>query len=236
MNNVCSISRPYLCSWKATRRPNESRPFYPKLVSDTCPIETARTSIRTSKHQTHPRLPANLLPVRASKVGSPDDLLSETKTSSKHDFAWGMDKPLDNASPEQQAIVDSISTRSTNVYVNAVAGSGKTTALLHVAKALPQRMMLVRDPIVRSPKISPGYTLSNFEGAAVEATCVLICGLCDSRLLLQSYNPSIPCIHSLIDLHSCTILLLIAMSQPSGADIQQKTEGRDSRRYQAAWA
>eukprot|EP00976_Prorocentrum_cordatum_P010399 207805-Prorocentrum_minimum.AAC.4 len=86
--------------------------------------------------------------LRAPAVGSigstdDDDLLDDAKQSML-DFAWGMDKPLKDASPEQRAIVEAIGTGTTNVYVNAVAGSGKTTTLLHVAKALPARRMLVR--------------------------------------------------------------------------------------------
>jgi superfamily I DNA/RNA helicase len=59
-------------------------------------------------------------------------------------FDWGpSDKSLKDPSSEQQAVVDAIATGTTNVCVNAVAGSGKTTTLLHVAKALPERCMLV---------------------------------------------------------------------------------------------
>jgi superfamily II DNA or RNA helicase len=49
--------------------------------------------------------------------------------------------PLPQPSPEQELVIKAIK-QGRNARVNAVAGSGKTTTILQVAKAFPERKIL----------------------------------------------------------------------------------------------
>eukprot|EP00854_Cymbomonas_tetramitiformis_P000568 gene568-968_t len=87
------------------------------------------------------------LPTSATLADAEEDAASTASSqapSSKEGADGGLhvDVDLKPASQEQAAIVAAF-VSGANVIVNAVAGSGKTTTILHVAKALPHRRILV---------------------------------------------------------------------------------------------
>lgn len=82
---------------------------------------------------------------------------------------------LNAASEEQQLIIDVASTRSTNIIVDAVAGSGKTTLIMHIAKANPDMNILVitynKDLKAESRERAKSLGLGNVEIHTYHSLC-----------------------------------------------------------------
>jgi hypothetical protein len=97
------------------------------------PIKTSiKTSIKTPNEKKPPK-PKESKP-KLAKLAKP-----KPKTKPK---STPIEEPiLFTPSPEQQLIIDAIK-RGENVAVNAVAGSGKTTTILGIAKQIPEKKIL----------------------------------------------------------------------------------------------
>jgi hypothetical protein len=90
---------------------------------------------------------------------------------------------LNPASEEQQLIIDIASTKSTNIIVDAVAGSGKTTLIMHIAAANPSMNVLVitynKDLKAESRERAKSLGLGNVEVHTYHSLCFRYYGSTD---------------------------------------------------------